>query len=80
MVRHEYWLEIFPHEVASTPWKVVVTETRTYKTIESVLLRTDEEVKEKVRSYFTRYGKDQVKVGEHVYYLRPKFTSLYSEE
>jgi len=73
MVNHEYWLEIFPNEIASHPWKVLVTETRNYTVVENVLLRTDQEVIDKVRSYLRRYGKENIKIGEHVYYVGPRF-------
>jgi len=80
MVNHEYWLEIYPNEEAVRPWKVVVTETHNYNVIENVKLRTKEEVVDKINSYFKRYGRKNVRVGEHAYFIGPKFTSLLLEE
>ncbi|MBQ6627888.1 MAG: hypothetical protein IJH65_03560 [Methanobrevibacter sp.] len=71
MVNHEYWIDIYPTSKLNIPWRVEVTETRTYKTIENVEFRTPEEVIEKVKSYWRRYGKNQARLAEHVYYIAP---------
>jgi len=71
MVRHEYWAEIYPTDDFVNPWRVQVTETRNYKIIENVLLNSEEKVIEKINSYWNRYGRDKVMLGEHVYFVSP---------
>lgn len=81
MVNHEYWVEVYPTNDFVYPWRVEVTETRLYQVIENVKMRTEEEVIEKVKSYWRRYGKDKARFAEHVYFVapNPKFNIKFDE-
>ena len=71
MVNHEYWLDIYPTGKFDKPWRVEVTDTRLYRTVEKNEYKTEDEVIAEVKSWWKRYGKSQVRVGEHVYYISP---------
>ena len=82
MVNHEYWLDIYPTDEFVLPWRVVVTETRNYKVIENIKMANEDEVIEKVISYWKRYGKDKARLAQHVYAVgpNPKFVNIPFEE
>lgn len=77
----EYLADIYHTGKVTTPWRLKISDTRIYETLQNNEYPTEEEVINEIKSWVNRYGKEQIIVSEHTNYgiPNPKFYQLMLE-
>lgn len=68
-------------DTMTTPWRVSVVEPYNQKTIETIRLKSDDDVYKAIDTYREQYGKKNVRILEFVYCVAPRLDlTKYIEE